>query len=74
MQALIKEVGFDAQLLAVGRDSARSSSRQHLMEISGFVPRDDPRLGVLLEQAGDTIVRLVCVGGYAKAIPQPGAA
>jgi chorismate mutase len=74
LQALIKEVGFDAQLLAVGRDSARSSSRQHLMEISGFVPRDDPRLGVLLEQAGDTIVRLVCVGGYAEAIPQPGAA
>ena len=71
LQALVKEVGFDAQLMAVGRDSARSSSRQHLLEISGFVPRDDSRLGVLLEQAGDTIVRLVSVGGYADPLPSP---
>lgn len=71
LQALIRAVGFDAQLIAVGRDSVRSSSRQHLLEISGFVSRDDPRLGVLLEQAGDMIVRLVCVGGYADPFPEP---
>jgi hypothetical protein len=70
LQALIREVGFEAQLVAVGRDSARSSSRQHLLEIAGFVPRDDSRLGVLLEQAGDTVQRVVCVGGYADPVPQ----
>ena len=70
LQALVKDVGFDAQLIAVGRDSAHSRSRQHLLEITGFVPRDDPRLGVLLEQAGPTIVRLVGVGGYADPLPQ----
>lgn len=71
IQALVKDVGFYAQLIAVGRDSARSSSRQHLLEISGFVPRDDPRLGVLLEQAGEMIVRLVGVGGYADPLLEP---
>jgi chorismate mutase/prephenate dehydratase len=71
LQALIREVGFEAQLVAVGRDSARSNSRQHLLEIAGFVPSNDSRLGVLLEQAGDTIQRLVCVGGYADPVPQP---
>ena len=71
LQSLIREVGFEAQLVAVGRDSVRSSSRQHLLEISGFVPRDDSRLGILLEQAGDTIQRVVCVGGYANPVPQP---
>jgi len=28
----------------------------------------------LLEQAGDTIQRIVCVGGYADPIPRPRAA
>jgi len=74
LPTLIRDVGFEAQLVAVGRDSARSSSRQHLLEISGFVPRDDSRLGTLLEQAGDTIQRIVCVGGYADPIPRPRAA
>lgn len=74
LQTWIRDVGFEAQLVAVGRDSARSSSRQHLLESSGFVPRDDSRLGTLLEQAGDTIQRIVCVGGYADPIPQPKAA
>jgi hypothetical protein len=74
LQTLVKDVGLDAQLVAVGRDSARSSSRLHLLEISGFVRRDDSRLGTLLEQAGETIVRLVCVGGYADPLVQPRAA
>jgi hypothetical protein len=71
LQSLIKQVGLDAQLVAVGRDLPRSAARQHLLEIKGFVPQDDSRLGTLLEQSGDTIVRLVCVGGYADPLPQP---
>jgi hypothetical protein len=70
LQALIREVGLEAQLVAVGRESERSSSRQHLLEISGFVPRDDSRLGILREHAGDTIQRVVCVGGYANPVPE----
>jgi chorismate mutase/prephenate dehydratase len=74
LQALMKDVGLEAQLVAVGRDSARSSSRLHLLEISGFIRSDDSRLGTLLEQAGETIVRLVCVGGYADPLVEPKAA
>jgi chorismate mutase/prephenate dehydratase len=70
LQALMKDVGLEAQLVAVGRDSARSSSRLHLLEVSGFIRGDDSRVGTLLEQAGETIVRLVCVGGYADPLVQ----
>jgi chorismate mutase/prephenate dehydratase len=71
MQSLIKQAGLDAQLVAVGRDSERSASRLHLLEIAGFVSPNDTRLGALQEQAGEAIVRLVCVGGYANPIRQP---
>jgi chorismate mutase/prephenate dehydratase len=71
LQSLIRQAGFEAQLVAVGRDSPRSASRLHLLEIAGFVARDDSRLGSLLEQAGDAIVRLVSVGGYADPIRPP---
>ena len=71
LQSLIKNVGLEAQLVAVGRDSAQSASRLHLLEISGFVTQSDSRLGVLLEQAGDTIVRLVSVGGFADPFVRP---
>ena len=70
LQALVKQAGLDTQLVAVGRDSIRSASRLHLLEILGFVPRDDSRLGVLLEQSDETVLRLVCVGGYAAPVAE----
>ena len=70
LQTLLKQGGLDSRLLAVSRDSAKSASRQHLLEIAGFVGDDDSRLGVLLEQAGDTIGRIVCVGCYANPLAE----
>ncbi|HXC57059.1 MAG TPA: hypothetical protein VNU97_17295 [Rhizomicrobium sp.] len=66
LQTLLKQGGLEARLLAVSRDAAGSASRQHLLEIAGFVRDDDSRLGVLREQAGDAILRIACVGCYAN--------
>jgi hypothetical protein len=62
LQSLLKQVGLDARLVAVGR---AAGMRQHLMEHPGFVAADDSRLGVLLENAGGT-VRIAIVGSYAN--------
>jgi hypothetical protein len=70
LQALLKQGGVEARLLAVSRDSAGSASRQHLLEVPGFVRDDDSRLGALREQAGDTILRIVSVGCYANSLTQ----
>jgi chorismate mutase / prephenate dehydratase len=70
LQALLKQGGLDARLLAVSRDSAGSASRQHLLEVPGFVRDNDSRLGVLREQAGDAILRIASVGCYANSLMQ----
>ncbi|MEJ1967602.1 MAG: hypothetical protein WDN03_03040 [Rhizomicrobium sp.] len=68
LQSLLKQCGFDSRLLAVSRDA--SGARQHLLEMSGFVPTDDARIGVLLEQAGGAVLRVACVGTYANPLNQ----
>lgn len=66
LQSLMKQGGFDGRLLAVSRDSAKSAVRYHLIEIAGFVRADDARLGTLVEQGGDGILRVAVVGAYAN--------
>ena len=65
LQSLLKQGGLETKLLAVSRDAAKGPSRQHLLEIAGFITNDDARLGALLEQEGD-ILRIACVGCYAN--------
>ncbi len=66
LQTLLKQGGLDAKLLAVSRDAARGATRDHLLEVAGFIRDDDTRLGVLREQGADAILRLVSVGCYAN--------
>lgn len=66
LQSLLKQDGFEAHLLAVSRDSARSAVRHHLLGVAGFVRPDDPRLGTLMEQGGEGILRTAIVGCYAN--------
>ncbi len=73
LQSLLKQGGLESRLLAVSRDSARHPARQHLLEIAGFLTKDDARLGVLMEQASD-ILRIACVGCYANPLVQKDAA
>ncbi len=66
LQSLLKQGGFEARLLAVSRDSAKSIVRYHLLDVAGFVRPDDPRLGTLMEQASEGILRTAIVGCYAN--------
>jgi chorismate mutase / prephenate dehydratase len=66
LQALMKQAGLETQLLAAGRESGNSQARQYLWEVQGFAAPDDPRFAAVLESAAGGIIRLVCVGGYAK--------
>jgi hypothetical protein len=45
-----------------------------LLEVKGFVGKDDPRLAALAEMAGESIARVVPIGGYANPIVLPRAA
>ncbi len=74
LQSVLKQGGLESKLLAVTRDPGRGASRQHLLEIAGFVTTDDARLGVLMEQGGDAILRIAIVGCYANPLPAKDAA
>ncbi|MEI9990654.1 MAG: hypothetical protein WDM86_11500 [Rhizomicrobium sp.] len=74
LQSLLKLGGFDARLLAVSRDSTNSAVRYHLLDVAGFVQPGDSRLGVLMEQGGEGILRTAIVGCYANpltGVPAP---
>jgi len=62
LQTLLKQAGFEARPVAVGRAAGK---RQHLMEVLGYIASDDARIGTLLENAGGA-VRIEFVGGYAN--------
>ena len=42
-----------------------------LLEVKGFVGKDDPRLAALAEAAGDAIARIAPIGGFANPIVLP---
>ncbi|MEJ0027917.1 MAG: hypothetical protein WDN01_17975 [Rhizomicrobium sp.] len=74
LQSLLKQGGFEARLLAVSRDSGNSPVRHHLLDVAGFVQPGDSRLGALMEQGGETILRTAIVGCYANpltGVPAP---
>ncbi len=72
LQSVLKQGDFDARLLAVSRDSSGGSTRQHLLQVAGFVRGDDSRFGRLIEQAGDAILRIAAVGSYANPLAPGG--
>jgi len=45
--------------------STQADAANTLIELEGYVPLTDPRLGALREQLGGALYRLVAVGGYA---------
>ncbi len=65
LQALLKQVGITARIVAAGQEGGRSTSRELLIEAQDFVSESDPRLTALLVAGGEAILRAVTVGGYA---------
>lgn len=66
LQSFLKDTGFAAQVIAVGRETPKV--RQLLIEVRGFVGRDDARLSALAEKGGGLVVRVAPVGGYANPV------
>ncbi len=71
LQSLLKNVGLPARLVAAGRLMEKKVSDEILLEVKGFVGKDDPRLAALAEMAGESIARVVPIGGYANPIVLP---
>ena len=74
LQSLLKNAGLPARLVAAGRLLEKSVPDEILLEVRGFVGKDDPRLAALAEMAGEVIARVVPIGGYANPIVLPRAA
>jgi hypothetical protein len=65
LQSLLRQAGFEAQILAASRDASRPSASRLLVANKGFVPADDERLSVMARLADDVVERVALVGGFA---------
>ena len=65
LQAFLYDAGFRARILAAAGAPGRGLN--HLMLANrGFVGARDPRLEMFLDKAGDEILRVAPIGGYAN--------
>jgi chorismate mutase len=71
LRSFLKGAGLDAKLVAAGRLQEKNVPDELLLEVKGFVGKDDPRLSALTEVAGETVTRVVPIGGFANPIVLP---
>jgi chorismate mutase len=68
LQSLLREAGLAARFAAAGRTSEKGVPDEILLELKGFVGKDDKRLATLAEAAGDAIARVGLIGGFANPV------
>jgi len=68
LNTLLKNAGFETTLIAAGQATEKSEFGTVLLAANGFVPADDQRLGAFRIAAGDAVLRVDPVGGYANPI------
>lgn len=62
----IKAAGLPGHCIsAAAREEGDGTGALHLVEVTGFVQSDDPRLAGLLEQDEEAISQVACIGAYA---------
>jgi hypothetical protein len=66
LQALLKQVGIEARIVAAGQEAAKSTTRELLLETDGFVASADSRMAALVAAGGEALLRAAVVGGYAN--------
>jgi hypothetical protein len=71
LRSLLERAGLEARVVAAGRLTDKRVPDELLLEVSGFVGRDDPRLAALGEAAGEIIGRVAPIGGFANPIMLP---
>ncbi len=65
LQSLLRQAGFEAQILAASREASTSAASRLLVANKGFVPPDDERLVTIANLVGDVLERVALVGGFA---------
>jgi len=68
LQSLLKNAGLPARLVAAGRLLEKKVPDELLLEVKGFVGKDDRRLAALAEAAGEVIARIAPIGGFANPV------
>ena len=71
LQNFLKASGLAAKLVAAGRLQEKKVPDEILLEVKGFVGKDDPRLSALAEAAGEAIAQVAPIGGYANPVVLP---
>jgi hypothetical protein len=65
LQSLLRQAGFEAQILAGNREASQTAASRVLVANRGFVSPDDERLTAIASLGGDAIERVTLVGGFA---------
>ncbi|HEX3665741.1 MAG TPA: hypothetical protein VHU23_10965 [Rhizomicrobium sp.] len=65
LQGLLRQAGFDAQILAASREASRPTASRLLVANRGFVAAEEERLSTIASLAGDVVERVALVGGFA---------
>ena len=68
LQSLLQGAGFKAKLAATGRTSDKKVPDEALIEVKGFIGKDDKRLKALAEAAGEAVLRIAPIGGFANPV------
>jgi chorismate mutase len=71
LQSFLQQTGFNAQILAAGSRTGGGGAGCLLLSNRGFVGVDDPRLDAFLAKTGETLLRIVPIGGYANPLDEP---
>lgn len=71
LQSVLKQSGFDAQILAASRESHKSPASRLLIANKGFVAADDERLPAVKAIGGDAVDSVALVGGFADPFEVP---
>ena len=66
LKSLLRSAGLKARLMATGRLLEKKVPDEVLLEVEGFVGKDDARLATLANAPGDAITRVSPIGGYAN--------
>jgi len=68
MTTLLKEAAFEANMISAGRITQGGEEGTVLLAVDGFVSAQDPRLDAVRSSAGDSVLRIDPVGGFANPI------
>jgi len=71
LNSVLKQAGFEAQILAASRESPKSAASRLLVANKGFVAACDERLAAAKAIGGEGIDSVTLVGGFADPFEAP---